>query len=570
MRIPHSKTLLGGLLALLGAVSSAEAQSGRASLGAQDLGQPSWSPDGGGMVAQGGVPPGGAWGPGPYGVPGAGFQPLMSPPPPQHLYPPGGPETMNPWPAISPFEPAQVAYTQHRIEKTGFWVRDTVHRQTTDSFSLEYVSTSFGKPESALVGSPHAPISPTSANGFGFLGQEVRSDGLGPAQPLDSVTSYYYAAHPFPFLLIDVGPPPVNQAIIDGTLFPIRDIGDLNGPLEAPGIRGRWERMHEDGTGWGISANYVDKANMIFNMGVATVNGVPISQAVLLANPALMFTKNGAIPLIYNDDINDGSDKPVGFLGVSQKFDVLFHMEWESNSFGMDANRFTGTMYDSGATRLTSFIGGRYLYLEEHFGFRGIDSGFGYEFETDPDEVLAFRPDPASIVIDYPLMHSFLNSDVRSHLAGPQIGMQFDLGKGKGFHVWGQSIFGLMANMEEMKINGDNIGVPNLLARPDMHDGTQFLDNSFTDDERHTHISPLLEQSFNADIRVSSLIPALEKSYFFEETQLRLGYTATFVGAVSRPGDSINWRGFPQFPTVRVDRSNLLMQQLSVGLNVSY
>jgi hypothetical protein len=57
MRIPHSKTLLGGLLALLGAVSSAEAQSGRASLGAQDLGQPSWSPDGGGMVAQGGVPP---------------------------------------------------------------------------------------------------------------------------------------------------------------------------------------------------------------------------------------------------------------------------------------------------------------------------------------------------------------------------------------------------------------------------------------------------------------------------------------------------------------------------------
>ncbi|MEZ6064214.1 MAG: hypothetical protein R3B90_00565 [Planctomycetaceae bacterium] len=565
MRIPPSLAALASLLAMQFAAATAPAQSGRASLGGDELGSPQWSaaptgaPGYGGQV--GGPPPG--WGPGPYGVPGAMFQPAQSPVPPAAMYPPGAPTTMNPWPEVSPFHPANVGYTQHRIDK-GFWVRDTVHRHTEDEFSVEYIETTFSRPESNFIGSPFATLSNSSTNTFGLQGPRVPTFGVGPELPLDSVSTGFPAAFPFPRLLVGAA----YISIADSTLFPIRNTSEMGGTHSAPGVRGRWARMHEDGTGWEVQGFYTDQTELVSSRGAATINGVPITQARILENPLLLFSKNGALPLIYSDDL-DGTDHSVGFLGDSQPYDVLFHIESYSSAMGVHANHYSGDLYKSETSRVTSFFGGRYLHLDEHFGFRGISSGFGYDVGDDPEDPDFGRPTGA-LTLDHPLMNSYLNSEVRSHIAGPQIGVRFDVGRNKGLHLWGESTFGLLLNYERLSVSGDNIGIPKAFAHPEMHDGFQFLDNSFVDSEQHMHISPLLEQSIYADIKMKRLIPVLEKSYFFEDTALRLGYTATLVGLVSRPSNSINWRGFPQFPTVRTDRENLLMQQFSIGLNATF
>jgi hypothetical protein len=129
-----------------------------------------------------------------------------------------------------------------------------------------------------------------------------------------------------------------------------------------------------------------------------------------------------------------------------------------------------------------------------------------------------------------------------------------------------------------LEVRGDNIGVATGVTaagvpgpgHPEMHDGFQFLDNSFLDEERHAHVSPLLEQSINADIRIAHLLPFLKKSYMFEDARLRLGYTWTFIGEVQRPTDAIDWKGFPLFPSVRIERHNFIMNQLSIGLACPY
>ena len=131
MRMPTAKTALAGILTLLLTVTTAPAQTGRVSLGPSDL-----------------------------GVPGAGFQPQYGTMPPQALYPPQAPHTMNPWPEVSPFHPPNVSYTQHQ-NKNGLWFKEAVQRKTDYEFGVEYILTSFEQPKDRLVGvEPSAADSP--------------------------------------------------------------------------------------------------------------------------------------------------------------------------------------------------------------------------------------------------------------------------------------------------------------------------------------------------------------------------------------------------------------------------
>ena len=50
----------------------------------------------------------------------------------------------------------------------------------------------------------------------------------------------------------------------------------------------------------------------------------------------------------------------------------------------------------------------------------------------------------------------------------------------------------------------------------------------------------------------------------------RLGYTHTFIGNVARPGNSIQWNGFPRFPKVDIDYRNYYVGRTNVGLEWTY
>lgn len=591
MRIPHALTAFGGTLALLAALTPASAQYGGTPYAAADSGDPQWSSESPEGAYGYGPPPGAYYPPGPYadpyGVPGAMHQQPIQPMPPPALSPPGAPSTMNPWPEVSPFYPPNVSYTQHQNKK-GLWFRDTVHRQREYEFGVEYILTSFQKPRDTLIGSNYQPFAVFNAGGttgggggtasstHGPIGQYVNTYGLGPQQAFDAISIGYLGAFPFPFLRTSAT---AQTAILDGTVFPIHTTGALAGGLDSDGIKLRWGFQNEDGTGWAVSGFWANETNMGFQRGTDNINGIPITQELISANPNIIFTQNGAIPYIYSNDIA-GTDHIFGFLGETQKYDIMYRIEWDTRAAGLDVNHYTGLLYKGDSVRVTSYFGGRYMYLKEHFGFRGIDSGFGYDVElpttggggggggTNANQGV-YRPTGA-LTFDYPLLDATLNSNVDSHIAGPQCGFRIDLGDRKGFHMWTMTTFGLLANHERQEVNGNNIGVPGFLARPDMHNGVTFNDNRFKDTANHTHVSPLFEQSIFADIRVADILPLLKKSYYLEEAQFRVGYTFTWLGEVQRPGDGINWVGYPYFPTARTDRASFTMNQLSLGLTFPY
>ncbi|MFV0446201.1 MAG: hypothetical protein ACK5Q5_21730 [Planctomycetaceae bacterium] len=591
MRMPFAKRAVAGLLTLLTASSVATAQSGRASVGPTDLGEPQWATAPAGPM---GMPPGGSGGydAGPIGVPGAMFQPQYSAMPPQALYPPNAPNTMNPWPEVSPFHPPNVAHTQH-VNKNGLWFKEAVHRQTDYEFGIEYIMTSFAKPSDRLVGSNFQPLVTNASNQPQRVGPPIYTYGLGPQQTIDTANNYFPGSYPFPsnltaFTLGTTTTPPTftRTYIEDGNLYPIHTLGALSGGLNSDGTRLRWGMMHEDGTGWGLNGFYAMEADSGFRRGIDNIYGTPITQNMLLnGNDQLISVFNGSLPLIYSNDAF-GGDHISGFLGEAQKFDLLYELSYNTTAAGAEANRFTGILHQGESTRVTSYVGARYMYLDEHFGFHGIDSGFGYDIILNTTggnntsvDIDYGRPDSGTILVDYPLLHAYLNSDVTSHMAGPQTGFRIDLGHKGAFHVWTMTTGGLLANYEQLRITGDNIGTPGFGLHPEMHDGIptdppvangQFLDNSFRDKENHMHVSPMFEQSIYADIRLQNVMPFLKKSYLLEEAKFRIGYTYTWVGLVSRPGSSINWVGFPKYPSVKINRESFSMNQLNVGLTFPY
>ena len=51
-----------------------------------------------------------------------------------------------------------------------------------------------------------------------------------------------------------------------------------------------------------------------------------------------------------------------------------------------------------------------------------------------------------------------------------------------------------------------------------------------------------------------------------DNTVFRLGWTATVVGDVARAGESIDWRGFPQLPSIRPGRETWWTTRWTFGV----
>ena len=218
------------------------------------------------------------------------------------------------------------------------------------------------------------------------------------------------------------------------------------------------------------------------------------------------------------------------------------------------------------------------MYLDERFKFRGIDSGIALDLEDyqsdagqlpsggggggggggqtdvldtrfgDTTGDIVTRADPNS---PDTLFQTLLQSSTQSHLFGPTAGLRYELGGGKKFSIWGETVVGLLVNFEQTKVDSENFveqshsktvyGLDPLAEEDGTPRPADF--NRHSDEESHVHVSPMFKQGLHGELGLAMLFPKLRNNPFIEEGFITAGYTVTVLGYVQRPGEGYNARG---------------------------
>lgn len=283
--------------------------------------------------------------------------------------------------------------------------------------------------------------------------------------------------------------------------------------------------------------------------------------------------------------------------GVVQMFDLDYIVKHGLETNGAGFHFASSPMYESGSLQIRPLVGGRYFRIQEGFYFGGVDSGLDYQanqpdgIDDDNDFIIDNVAENGTNTFTDPitddtreiLIRSFVNSQVRSTMAGPEIGVEYEVAKKKGVRFTGSTRVGAMINSERMSLSGDNIGDvfatetdldTGLIVNSQMFDtstaGGVRTQNFFTDAINTTHVSPLFEQQLNADIPVFSKIPVLRDIWQLESAKLRLGWKYTWIGEVANPTQSIVWASNPRaglFPSLKTERGNFWQNQFNIGIN---
>lgn len=532
--------------------------------------------------------------------PGAGFQPAYATQNPGVLWPPGAPpQTFHPYPQISPYYPPNVS-RDSTYNRDGLWFREMLHRDRDYFMTLEYLLVRNRNPGNATVGAEPAPVlivNPSTPGGGGgggaggvvaggLIGVPISNYGLGGPAQFGIFTGGTFqrvsvgpGVFPFPFVFESTAQVTRNS-VLDETLFPIRTLGHFENHFKSDGMRARWGYFNEDDSGLMLTGWFGTEGKDRFQHGHDAYHGIIVDQDFILNNSptggaGFVFPRNGALPLTTRNDFLDTGLDPLseltalGFTGITTKFDVLYQMDVTSFAAGGALHWYHEPIYKRKWVTVRPTIGARYQYVDERFAFRGIDSGFGYTLDFGSagaggagNQVPTFRPDADSLfpVLDDAgngfFFEANLNSQIDSHMAGPEAGIRYDFGSGKHFGIWGQSTFALLANHERINITGRNIGDPVnywLVTGDNFADPTDGIDTNFKTTETHTHASPMFEQSVFFDMDVFRYIPYLNKMHMLANARFRTGYTYTVIGSVARPGHVIDWRAFPDLPTIDGD-----------------
>lgn len=132
--------------------------------------------------------------------------------------------------------------------------------------------------------------------------------------------------------------------------------------------------------------------------------------------------------------------------------------------------------------------------------------------------------------------------------------------------MWGQSILGVMANNENYSLSGNNIGDERGLISSGSGIDMLTSDATFASKYNTTHVSPLFEQTINAEMKVLDMLPVIRNLPGIDNTVFKVGYTITVVGGVARAGNSIDWAGYPYFPSIDPDRQTWWTSRWNFGI----
>ena len=327
----------------------------------------------------------------------------------------------------------------------------------------------------------------------------------------------------------------------------------------------------------------------------------------------------GGLPL------NDGSLRTFGdgttLGGVTVPYDLEFQISLKSELYGGKVESVMSPVANLGPFRVRPTVAARYFYLGERFRFYGQDSGLAYNSggaqqgggggggaaqTLSPDIKIHSPPDGVDGdrdgIVDnagrtetaggqqqggqqqnqqnqqiffsfhdhfrYPIS-SFLNNSADQHLGGADAGLTYDFG-GQSLMISGSSKFGLLANYSQIKMNGDNIAMHTRDSNLRLADVNNATPNAFSDQQFHTHVSPMFEQQFNAEASLFQYVPVLRRLSIFEKARFRAGYSFLLIGQVTDTAGSILWQGNPSldlFPTIREKRNTYATYNYNFGVS---
>lgn len=613
MRMQHWATALMSLLGPLVVCSTTFAQPA-----------PAYTPvPGGGFVNSGGYPD-------PYWAqtpmnPGA-FQPQFSSAQALPYSAPGGTVNSLPYPAMGAQLPPNVLQSQ-TFQMNGNWVNRILQNKRKYYFTTEYLHTDMSGPKGARIGSPITKLDPISHDPFPLdtwtatvppglpVGGTTTGGGTGGGSgggTATTGTSLMWTG-PGAWSEIPMRVDLTTEALAPEStlLFPVvRNTGILDNPMSSNGMRFRGGYFNGDGTGWGAEMWWAFTANDQVRFGQDTYNGQPITQNMIagfdvggLTTPVdiagapgafLLSMRVGYLPLIDNNPYWNqfglglvaggwAGTLGTGITGSTTRYDLLWQVDSHVNTGGGALNYYLGDVYHRPHASIKTFTGVRYQFIDDRFGFRGLDSGFGYVVDAaggtggtggGTGGGTTFRPTDITGPL-YPLFETVVNSTVTSNLAGPEIGLRGDLGEGKGlFSMWWTGSVGALVNAEQSKIQGFGVGNPyyynsqdpaalgNISPAFDM-----FANNTnFNSRESQVHLSPMLNLGINCQLNIFDSIPGLRKVSLFDDAKLTFGYNITSIGWVANSAASIQWRGFPEAPRSQIEYHTFNLSQLSVGL----
>ncbi len=306
--------------------------------------------------------------------------------------------------------------------------------------------------------------------------------------------------------------------------------------------------------------------------------------------------------------------------GETMPYDLQYILEHSIQTFGGTADWAFTPVYEKGNITVRPIFGARYMQIDEGFRFYGASTLLSYGLDNadadtpinakvfppadgidDDNDFIPDTPDepgnsvntttttftPLIGLSNHLIVKSFLNSKVNSNLAGPELGLQYDLGDAKGMKISGSTRVAAMVNKENLKLSGDNIGnAMGIEVIPDPITGNNIFgrmfdtettngpsQNAFSDADHSTHLSPLFEQGLNLQIPLFSRVPVIKDMWQFEDAALNLGWSYLWVGLVADPNDSILYQSSPVtgiFPEIVPERDNFTQTTLSVGVSWSY
>ncbi len=498
-------------------------------------GMPNPGEAGGPYYPAGPLPPGG------LGFPG---DPNFVPPPP--LAPagawdpiaagqnggPGYDPNRAPWPNISPFE-NRFAETSHEEELWYHRVNNSARRYFVD---LDYRFANYRRPDQTRVGNEIAP--------------QRFTPGQAPFLPVD--TGVFYDSFLGNFNGVAFPGGTGQQQNVRATVNNIA-VGD-QGLESEPTVNGfnlTWGFREPSDQGLQVNAWYTPEAHWAYSRGFNATRQEILNRTNFFTGRPLVI--GHALPL--NDGIPDGINGRVD--GTYVVYDRFFGLDYETRGGGGEVNWNFTPFWRNDWYHFAPTLGVQFLYIGENFALNAADSGGSLLFQLPPG--LEIPATYTQVVLPF---ESQIQSEVRSYLMGPQIGLQFDVG-GENLKIRGHSRVGLAVNHEEMELSSFGVG-----------DGFgPFFDQTsrFNEEQEHTRLSPTTTQELLAEANIFHYIPVVNRFHFLDEAKFRIGYQLNAAFEIHRPHRIVEYNGFPLIPAIRTDQeSRWYVESWNFGVHWNY
>jgi hypothetical protein len=462
----------------------------------------------------------------------------------------GWPQGAAAWPQISPYMAPPVDQTYYQ---NGFWFNEQSGRDRKYFTYLGATLNTYADPDDVLVGDPDAP---------GYVFQSLATGTGNNANVTNGSLYDFTAAH---------------------------DWSEVEGQISGGGFYGIMGYMNPDDTGVYLTGFWAEEGSARLDL---------VDPPGDIDRPETTLRVRGGVPLF--DGLGPTTlpirapdlEAVVVEGGGTQRYDMLYRLAWQSQSYGTGLGLYGSTFVKGDSFRLRPVYGLRYLNIRENATFDGMDSSLDYVLTVTTstgngggtaNQNVRGAPDPGTVDdLGFEPITSHLRSNTKAHLAGPEAGLSFELG-GDKFRIQLQSKLGLLANHSTREIDGFGIGRSQLLASGNAVTGTTGTTNAtvvglpddptlsqFHEQETTTHVSPTFEQSIMVSAPILKYVPLVKKVRLFEEANFNLGYTWLVAGAVYRPGNVIDWAGYPNFPTINSEKTTWFLSSWNFGVEWTY